>query len=362
MNSTVLALALLAPAAPPAPAQPDVKETVRTGLKWLAEKQKDDGSWESLNDIAPTATTAHAGLALLMEGSTPSAGRYAPQVRKTVDWAIKSAAENGRIGSNGMNEMFMYVQTHAQALMFLASAYDVDDDPARRKRTAVVLAKAVTFLADIRTSRGAWGFVAAREGSDYDDAQSTALALQALATARKAGIDVPNELTDKGFAYLARATNAQGGVVYTLSGGVVPRGNDGQPGISAHAAAGALLLDARPARFPQWVGNAAVAIIPQQYYASLKQGGGVYSLAMLIPMARVAYAVGDTGHKKLDPNVGAAAMLRWSAVRAPLFKTLKELQKKDGSWDEISFGPAYFTAQALIVLQLENEMLPAFAR
>ncbi|MBM3981278.1 MAG: hypothetical protein FJ304_13510 [Planctomycetes bacterium] len=68
MNSTVLALALLAPAAPPAPAQPDVKGTVRAGLKWLAEKQKDDGSWESLNDIAPTATVAHAGLALLLTG------------------------------------------------------------------------------------------------------------------------------------------------------------------------------------------------------------------------------------------------------------------------------------------------------
>lgn len=105
-----------------------------------------------------------------MEGSTPSGGKYAPQVRKTVEWAIKNAAENGRIGGKGMNETFMYVQAHAHALTFLASAYDVDDDPDRRKRTAAVLAKAVTFLADVRTSRGAWGFIAAREGSDYDDA------------------------------------------------------------------------------------------------------------------------------------------------------------------------------------------------
>ncbi|MBM3979462.1 MAG: hypothetical protein FJ304_04115 [Planctomycetes bacterium] len=188
------------------------------------------------------------------------------------------------------------------------------------------------------------------------------MALQALVVARKAGIEVPNELTDKGFAYLTRATNAQGGVIYTLSGGAVPRGNDGQPGLSAHAAAGALLLDARPARFSQWVGNSGVAINPPQYYASLKQGGGVYSLAGLVPLARVAYALGETGHKKLDPNVGAAALLRWSEVRAPLYKVLKDTQKKDGSWDEISFGPAYYSAQALIVLQLENEMLPAFAR
>lgn len=364
MNSTVLALALLVPAAPPAPAAgPDVRDTVRNGLKWLAEKQKADGTWESLNDVAPTATTATAGLALLMEGSTPARGKYAAGVRKTVDYFVKNSADNGLLASKGMNEQFQYIQSHAHALLFLACAYDVDDDTERRAKVAKVIDKAVAFLGTAQTKGGGWGFAAAGDpmGAGFDDTQSTALVLQALVAARKAGVDVPKGLTDKGFAYLERATNKQGGIVYSLSGGQVPRGNDGQPGISAAAAAGALALDGRPGRFGGWVTNAG-SVVTQQYFTGLKQGGGVYTMTILLNTARVAYAVGETGHKKLDPDAAAAALVRWSDQRAKLFKTLKEMQGKDGSWNEQSFGPAYFTAQALVALQLENDFLPALAR
>lgn len=363
MNSTILALALLTPAAPPAPAAPDVKDTVRNGLKWLAEKQKADGTWESLNDIMPTTTTATAGLALLMEGSTPSSGKYAPNIRKTVDWAVKNSADNGLLASKGMNEMYQYISSHSQALVFLACAYDVDDDTERRKKVAKVLEQAVAYLAAAQTTRGGWGFTAAGDpnGGGYDDSSSTATVLHALLAARKAGIDVPKALTDKGFAYLGRATNMQGGIIYSLTGNVVPRGNDGQPGISAMAAASALALDSRPGQFAGWVTNAGSAVT-QQYFVSLKQGGGVYSLTQLLHVSRVAFALGDTGHRKLDPDARDAALLRWSDQRAKLFKTLKEMQGKDGSWNEVSFGPAYFSAQALVILQLDNDFLPAFSR
>ena len=58
MNSAIVALTLLAPTAPPSPAAPDVKETVRTGLKWLAEQQQEDGSWQGVTTFTPTTITA----------------------------------------------------------------------------------------------------------------------------------------------------------------------------------------------------------------------------------------------------------------------------------------------------------------
>ncbi|MBM3981276.1 MAG: hypothetical protein FJ304_13500 [Planctomycetes bacterium] len=67
MHTAVLALAL---AAPP----PDATASVRAGLTWLAGQQKADGSWAGAGGVEPTTITAYAGLALLMEGSTPARG------------------------------------------------------------------------------------------------------------------------------------------------------------------------------------------------------------------------------------------------------------------------------------------------
>src|SRR5262245_56170443 len=127
MNSAIVALVLLSPAAAPAPAQaaPDARENVRNGLKWLAEKQKADGSWESLNDFAPTTISALSGTALLMQGSTLKDGTYAPHLRKLVAYFEKNTDEKGKIASTGQNEMFQYIPSHAQALLFLACVYDV---------------------------------------------------------------------------------------------------------------------------------------------------------------------------------------------------------------------------------------------
>ena len=54
--------------------------------------------------------------------------------------------------------------------------------------------------------------------------------------------------------------------------------------------------------------------------------------------------------------------MRWSAQRAAIHKALKDTQSKNGSWVDQNFGPAHTTALALIVLQLDNDYLPAFSR
>src|SRR5262245_29553437 len=129
MNSAVLSLALLAPAAPPSPEPaPDVTDNVRAGLKWLAAQQKEDGTWSGPNNISRTTVTATAGLALLMEGSTPKSGTYAPHLRKTITWFEKVIQEDGRIGGPDLAEADRYVPAHAQALLFLTCVYDIDDD------------------------------------------------------------------------------------------------------------------------------------------------------------------------------------------------------------------------------------------
>ena len=81
-----------------------------------------------------------------------------------------------------------------------------------------------------------------------------------------------------------------------------------------------------------------------------------------LALARLANALGEDGHRKLDPRMKDADLLQWSAYRARLFGYLKATQVKDGSWADPFISPAYGTALALIMLQLDNNYLPAFSR
>lgn len=359
MNAVAVAVAL-AVMNLPAPAA-DANDPVRNGLKWLAARQKADGTWDSRNGFAPTTTTATAGLALLMQGSTPKEGLYAPHIRKTIAWLEANTGDNGLLASNTPNEAYQGVYGHTHALLFLACAHDADDDADRRARVAKVLAKAVAYLVGQQTARGGWSQAAARENGGFDDSQSTAAALQALLAARKAGAEVPKAATDRAFAYLTKATNKQGGVIYTLSGGALPRGNDGQPQVSAMAAVAALGHDgARPEVLRGWVATGVGSNAAQRLQNV--RAGGVYPLSDQLHIARTAFGLGEIGHRKLDPDARDGALVRWSAVRAPLFKELHKLQAKNGSWPDPNIGPEYATAVALLILQLDNDYLPAFAR
>ncbi len=352
--AAAIALAFLTP--------PTTNDPVKNGLKWLAAQQKADGTWDSANNVTPTTITATAGLALLMEGSTPKEGVYAPHLRKTIAWLEANTSEKGQLASATQNEMYQYINSHSHALMFLACAYDTDDDTDRRDRLAKLIKKATAFLVEGQTTRGGWGFMTARAGSDYDDSQSTATAFQALLAVRKAGIEVPKTVTDKAFQYLAKATNRDGGIIYSIFGGAVPMGNDGQPMYSAMAAAGALMRDgARPDPLAKWVKNSYGTNTAQQLQF-IRNGNAVYSLLPQYHLSRVAFALGENGHQKLDSTANDAAVLRWSDYRAKFFKVLKETQGKDGNWTDGTYGPVYPTALALIILQLDNDYLPAFSR
>ena len=75
MTAIGAALALPRPSA--ARAEPALDGVVTDGLAWLEAKQSRRGNWSANEGRYPTAMTALAGLALLMEGSTTSQGRHA---------------------------------------------------------------------------------------------------------------------------------------------------------------------------------------------------------------------------------------------------------------------------------------------
>lgn len=353
MNAA-LVLALFAPAADPAL---DTNARVERGLEWLAKHQKEDGSWEGGNGQSATMATARAGLALLMQGSTTSTGKYAPQLRKAVAWFEGRAQANGQLLGRETNDAGNITTLHAHVLVFLVSAADTEGDPVRAKALSARIEKGVKFLLDHQSARGGWAQSADLFRAGRDDGLNTSEALTALFVARKAGFGVPRRATDRGLAYLADATAADGSVGYLPRSGVRAPQGGGIPDVTVTAAALALVGgDPRPTELAGWVRSARREL--GAYEGNLAVSN-YYYLQLTLGYARVARALGESGHERLDSTATAPRVV-WSVERARLFAVVGKLQRPDGSWADQYGSPVYTSALALCILQLDNGYLPAF--
>ena len=87
------------------------------------------------------------------------------------------------------------------------------------------------FTGQAQTAAGGWGYVSAKDGSDFDEGSTTITQVQGLRGCRNAGIAVPKEIIDKAVNYIRKCTVPDGGVQYSSKGG------GGRPAITAAAIA-----------------------------------------------------------------------------------------------------------------------------
>ena len=242
-------------------------------------------------------------------------------------------------------------------MLFLACAYDVDDDPARVRRLAKLIEKAVAFTVSCQTSRGGWGFLGARTAVTtttrvHDDGAQCSFA------ARRAGFNVPQDRDRQGRAVPREVHDRNGGVVYTLYGDE-PLNNGNVLPLNTAGRRRAVDAEGRPAPYAPAVGD-GTRTAGGSADARTSQRRRVRD-ASQYQMARACCA-GRRRTPELEPDARDADLVKWSAFRAPLFKAVKDAQGKDGSWPDLYVSPAYTTAMALVILQLDNGYLPAFSR
>ena len=97
----------------------------------------------------PTAMTALAGMALLQEGSTTTQGKYAPNIRRAVDYLCSHSRPNGLIGDP--RATIATPTATAIRCCFSRRCFGEEEDEERRKELIDVLTKAVQFTGQAQT-------------------------------------------------------------------------------------------------------------------------------------------------------------------------------------------------------------------
>ena len=162
-----------------APDDSGTQAPLESALAWIVAQQQADGSWDPTlhggEARARTACVSHCLLALLGDGSHPTAGEHAESVRAGSRWLVlQQDPASGRIGSDADHALEHALATHALA----EAAYF-----SRLATLRTALERAVTHLLSLQLENGSW---AGTNGSS-SDALATATACLALRSAEEAG-------------------------------------------------------------------------------------------------------------------------------------------------------------------------------
>ena len=226
-----------------------------------------------------------------------------------------------------------------------------------------ILEKAAKYTRDAQTNRGGWGYVSAKDGSNFDEGSVTITQIQGLRAARNAGVVVPNDAIKNAQKYLKDSTNDQGGVQYSLSFGGGGRG-EGRPALTAAAVAcGFSAGEYQGELVKKWIKNC-------QLYLGMpgdgrRMGHDEYTHYY---WAQVVYVLGEDRYKKLFPDAKSDDVISWKAYRKQAFDEFKRSQAADGSWSADSWTArmvgrlSTVTACYLTILQLDKATLPIYQR
>lgn len=312
-----------------------VDVTVRAGLDSLRSRQKRQGYWEANQGQYRVAMTALAGTAMLAEGSTTTTGRYAPEIRLAVDYLLSMSRPNGLIG---YREDYHYTYGHGFSMVFLSQVYGEEEDEQRREEIRDVLTRAVQFSADAQTSKGGWGYVSAKEGSDFDEGSTCITQVQGLRACRNAGIPVSKEIIDRAKVYIENCTTPQGGVQYSINGG------GARPPITAAALAAMFNAGEYDSELTKRMRDYCRRTIWPEKGLDSTSGHWHY---MHFYFAQVMYRGGGAD---------------WNAYRDEITAKLIRDALPAGGWSDQQVGDVYTTSLNCIILQLDKGFLPIYQR
>jgi len=192
---------------------PDTERAVNLALAWLAAHQSQDGRWSGQDfddncgqcDGHATADSdaAQTGLALLCflgaDHSHLKDGPYRDTVARGVRWLLKQQSADGDL----RRDETMY--SHGIATIALSEAYGITRDPDLKEPVA---AAARFIVAALNKRSGGWRYDPGQAG----DTSVLGWQVMALTSARRAGIDIPEDAFEAARDWLDKVSQGSPGL------------------------------------------------------------------------------------------------------------------------------------------------------
>jgi squalene cyclase len=307
----------------------EASQAIDKGLKYLLSTQHKDGSWSSDGKgVNAVASTSLALMAFMSMAEFPGFGPHGKQLNRGMKWLLKEAKKR----PDGYMGAVMY--EHGFATLALSEMWgmtrDTDDNDAIQK----ALEKAVEVILRSQNPGGGWRYQPQADGGE--DLSCTMTVFHALASARQAGIVVPNETIAKVVKYLKNVHDAEtGGFTY----------NEKAAASFPCTAGGAYIAQLAGQRDTEMV-NAAIRHLKSQA-PGIFTGARYYSYGHYYAIQTMVQA-GDEEYSNWYPQIRDALISKQNTM---------------GAWGSASKqGISYETPMAIIILATPHRYIPIYQR
>ena len=320
---------------------PETRVAIRQGVEWLAKNQlTQSGRWVSRPPRYQMSVTALAGLALLAHGVSPDRGPHARVLRRAVTWVLENQHREGPyVGllcdqRDVMSPNARPMHGHGFALLFLGQVYGTGQDPALRARIGDAIRAGIRLTERTISRDGGWLYWPRSDRGD--EGSVTITQIQALRSARNCGFRVDRSVLDRAVTYIRESQGDDGGVHYQR-----PRRG---PSSAALTAAGIVVFQDAGTYYDSAI---------EKGYGYLRRNLRIRSLDQeeKWPFYKYLYV------SQAMFNRGGPA---WRSYFPRIRDVLLEA-RNDKHW-ESNLGPVYGTANALLILQLPDRLLPIYQR
>lgn len=304
------------------------EKAIDRGLKYLIANQNPDGSWAMDNGDYAIAGTSLGLMAFMVEGHFPGFGEYGDALDRAKDYLLKRS-EDSPSGTMGVKMYEMGLYTIA-----MSELWGMTKDPEDNKQIQKYLERAVQIILRSQSPLGGWRYAPRPDAGQ--DTSVTAMVFVSLASAREAGVLVPNETIERLTNYLRDQAfdENRGGFGYQGPGYTI-----------ACTAGGVYAAQLAGNRDTEWVQAALNTLENEPKMFSRKDNGHFYYSHYYAMQAMVQ--AGDERYAKWYPQIRDA---------------LIDLQNPDGSWVEKEVDYPHKTPMAIIILATPNRYIPVYQR